>query len=201
MISDIEAYYKDKIKDDNEDFEIHGWESDEAQRERYDALINNVSLEEKSFLDVGCGTGALFRYIKAKNISCDYLGVDALVGMVNIAKSRSSDGVFLHLNIDDEVLPFCEECFDVIYSSGIFNLNYGNNELFIRGIIEKLFPITSETLVLNFLSDKSKNKEDKYFYTNTESIDFILKKSKIEFKSRRFIENYLDNDFTLILEK
>ncbi len=201
MISDIEDYYKDKMKDSSKDFEVHGWENEEAQNIRYSVLLNGVNLENKSLLDVGCGTGALFRYIESKGLSCDYLGVDALSEMVNLAKKRSCNAMFLQLNIDDDILPFDSDCFDVVYASGIFNINYGNNENYIKETIIKLFDIAGETLVLNFLSDKSKNREDKYFYTSPESLDFILKKSKVAFKKRSFVNDYLDNDFTLILEK
>ena len=56
----IESYYKDKIKPENPDYRVHGWESEAAARKRFGALFAAVDLNGKTLLDVGCGVGSLY---------------------------------------------------------------------------------------------------------------------------------------------
>ena len=43
----IESYYKDKIKPENPDYRVHGWESEAAARKRFGALFAAVDLNGK----------------------------------------------------------------------------------------------------------------------------------------------------------
>lgn len=195
----IQAYYKDKIKSDNPDFEIHGWENEEAHLRRFNVLYREVKLSGKSLLDVGCGAGPLYRYLKERRVGCSYLGVDILPDMIKLAKERYEDTVFLNMNLFDEN-PFPEKSFDVIYASGIFNLDLGNNEIFVQEAIELFASLAEKQVVFNMLSVKSQDKESGYYYAVPESMMHLIRKSGIRYQDYRIIEDYLHNDFTVIID-
>ena len=77
-INVIRSYYDDNMQRSEKDHEILGWESKEAQYERFAALADNVDLEGKKLLDVGCGLGNLLEYLnekKASKTNCEIVDV------------------------------------------------------------------------------------------------------------------------------
>lgn len=195
----IQAYYKDKINPENPDYKIHGWEDEDSHLRRFNVLYKELKLSGKSILDVGCGAGPLYRYFKERKIANSYLGVDILPEMIALAKKRYPETVFLHQNIFEDN-PFPEKCFDVVYASGIFNLDLGNNELFVQDSIALFGELASQTVVFNLLSTKSQDKESGYYYAVPENMMYLIKKSGIKYIDYRIIEDYLHNDFTVIIE-
>ena len=53
----------------------------------------------------------------------------------------------------------------------------------------------------NLLHHKSPDKESKYFYFSPEETVKIIEKNNFKFKKIEIIEQYLNNDFTVICEK
>lgn len=199
-IPKINNYYQDKVDPKNPDYKIHGWESEEAQYKRFNVLYKEVKMGGKTLLDVGCGVGTLLRYFSDRRIKTTYVGVDVVTQMIQIAKERYPTRIFLAQDIFSDN-PFPEDSFQVVFASGIFNLDLGNNEQFMQNAIALFGELASEHVVFNCLSTKSTTKKKEYFYTNPESIPYIIKKSGIRCKKYRIVEGYLQNDFTVIIEK
>lgn len=199
IVDKIESYYCDKIQQHFPDYKIHGWESEEAQLSRFKVLYDSVRLSGKSLLDVGCGAGSLVRYLSDHRVKVSYVGVDVLKPMVMLAKQRYPQALFLHQNIFSDN-PFPNNAFDVVFASGIFNLDLGNNEAFLQQAVALFGNLATQTILFNCLSVHSNDKEEGYSYIDPKSIPFILKKSGIRMKNYRLIDNYLQNDFTVIIE-
>lgn len=198
-LNKIKAYYENNIARGLPEYGILGWESEEAQRLRFDVLLENVKLEGKRLLDVGCGTGNLLEYINSKGIHVYYTGVDILDKMIDIAKSKRLDAEFRHLDLFKENV-FDPGSFDVVYASGIFNLNLGNNREFLRNAMELFFSLSCGTVVFNLLHHASPDREEKYFYFHPEDVRQILEEFGGLLKKTEFIESYLKNDFTVVCE-
>ncbi len=196
-IQQIKSYYEPNIREGLEDYKILGWESEEAQMMRFEVLTTNLNLYDKKILDVGCGLGNLFEYLNYNNIKVHYTGVDILPKMIECAKQKELDAEFHCLDIFDSH-PFPDKNFNIAYSSGIFNLNLGNNKEFLIQAIKELYELTSEAIVFNLLHHKSLDKEDRYFYFNPEEVKKIIEGLPVEFKKIQFVEKYLHNDFTVI---
>lgn len=194
----ISAYYKDKMKDSEPDYRVHGWESEEAVRERYEVLFRAVDLNGKSLLDAGCGTGALLDEIRNRKIRCCYLGIDILPEMVTMARKRRPDGSFLCLDLSEEN-PFDRNCFDVVYASGMFNLNTGDNEALLAQLLPVFTDIASECVVFNLLHERSQNREETYFYSSPRAVEHLLRRARIRPRSVDFIDGYRQNDFSVVL--
>ncbi|MBN2652436.1 MAG: class I SAM-dependent methyltransferase [Spirochaetales bacterium] len=196
----INNYYKDKIDPRKEDYLIHGWESKEAAEKRLKQLFDHLDLVGKSIIDIGCGVGSLLSLIKKNQINTKYLGVDILPDMIKLAKARHPEGNFLHLDIFKENF-FKEGSFDFVYSSGIFNLKLTNNEAFVQEAFILFNFLAKEKIMVNFLHENSNNREERYFYTNPEKIFKLIEKTGILYKDISVKENYLANDFSMVITK
>lgn len=194
----IKSYYAPKIFANTTDSAKLGWESDEAQKLRFSVLADNIDLDGKSLLDVGCGLGNLFGYLAERKINVKYSGVDLLEEMVACAKVKCPEAEF-----------FCDDIFegqfaeshkyDVIYSSGIFNLNLVNNFEFLEKALRMFISMARSAVVISLLSDRSDSKEPEYFYYNPKDISEIISKLLVKPRETIFIDSYLKNDFTVIL--
>lgn len=194
----IKSYYENNMKTASKDFQVLGWESQEAQQTRFDILISNIELGGKRLLDVGCGLGNLLEYINLKGIDINYTGVDVLPEMISRAKAKNLKGTFKCVDIFKEN-PFKEKSFDVIYASGIFNLNLGNNREFLSNALKLFMELSGKYLCFNLLHSNSPSKEEAYYYFSPEEIPDIIEEACGDRGMEvRIIEQYLQNDFTVI---
>ena len=196
-------------------YKILGWESREAQYKRFAVLAQNIDLNGKSLLDVGAGLGDLYHFLtQGLHWSLEYVGTDILPEMVRMAEQQAvqiklPDGVnasykFLNTDIfDGKSNALKENRFDVVYTSGIFNLNLGNNEAFLKSAFEKFAMISGQYFACSLLSDESNDKEDAYFYYNEAVIEKAMTSVKKANPSSeyRIIKGYLPNDMTVIWKR
>ena len=197
----IYDYYIPRLNQGEEDHEKLGWESREAQFQRFDVLLNHVSFEGHSVLDVGCGLGNLLDAFKLKNLHVRFTGVDIVSDMILRARQRHPESSWHCCDIFSES-PFGDERFDVVFSSGIFNIDLGNNPEFLVNALALFLALSNEYVCFNLLSDRSTDKEEGYYYYSAEEVKqdiinrFSLEEHQITIKS-----DYLENDFTIIIKK
>ncbi|HHV58764.1 MAG TPA: class I SAM-dependent methyltransferase [Clostridiaceae bacterium] len=193
----IKSYYIPKIEKYNEDYKILGWESREAQLKRFEILTSHVDLNGKKLLDVGCGLGNLLEFLESNNINVDYTGVDILEEMITLAKQKNPGGKFYFMDIFSESF-FNEGSFDIVYSSGIFNLKISDNMGFLKKALKTFFTLSKDMVVFNLLYYKSRDKEDMYYYYSEGDIDKGLAEISICPQEIKYVRNYLSNDLTVI---
>lgn len=202
----IVDHYINRVNDLNiPDYKIVDWESEEAQNLRFKALIEHFNMSSNVLLDVGCGVGSLAEYIDKNNINLYYIGIDIMPEMVERAKSKNYKNIspqfmtmdfFKKTDIKDDV--------DYIYTSGIFNLNLGNNEEFLKEAIEAFLLAARKGVCFNLLDISCKEKYgDKYYYYKKDDIllltQDILKKLNLSYKIH-IEDKYLQNDFSVFID-
>ena len=190
----IREYYLPKLKNEKSDSGCLGWENQRAQELRFEVL-KSVFFQGASILDVGCGLGNLYDYLKKQDYNFNYTGVDILPEMISRAKERKPQVEFHCANIFEDDL-FQGRKFDVIYASGIFNIELGNNEVFLRNALQKFVLLSNKFIVFNLLHERSATKEGGYYYQTPDTVQKLFPPVKKIF----FIDDYLDNDFSTILE-
>lgn len=196
----IKSYYEPNMGKDLPDYKVLGWESIESQRLRFDVLISNVNLDGKRILDVGCGLGNLSEYISEKGIKVDYTGVDILEKMIQCAKKKDLEAEFYCMDIFN-AHPFKKGQFDVVYASGTFNLNLGNNMEFLKNALIKFFELSHNAVAFNLLHDMSPDKEGQYYYYKPDIVVELIKEMPYRIDEVNIIEQYLKNDFTVVCHK
>lgn len=202
----IVEHYINRVTDLNiPDYKVVDWESEEAQNLRFKALIEHFNMKGNVLLDVGCGVGSLAEYIDNNNINLYYIGIDIMPEMVERAKSKTYKNInpqfmtmdfFKKTDIKDDV--------DYIYTSGIFNLNLGNNEAFLKESIEAFLLAARKGVCFNLLDIYCKEKYgDKYYYYKKDDIFLltqdILKKLNLNYKIH-IEDKYLQNDFSVFID-
>lgn len=80
-------------------------------------LFDDYIVEGDKVLDLGCGNGRFFEFIKDKG--ADYLGVDPSQRLIEIAKGRYPVAKF---QVTDALsLPFADNSFDKVYSIAVLH--------------------------------------------------------------------------------
>ncbi|MCX7882465.1 MAG: class I SAM-dependent methyltransferase [Brevinematales bacterium] len=174
------------------------WEDAFSHQKRFEVLVSSVPLEGKSLLDVGCGIGSLYRFLQHRGISCVYTGIDALPEMIRVAREYTPQGVFLVGNPFEKNMVSLQS-FDVVYASGIFNLDLGQKKTFLYEAVGKMLSWARETVVFNALHCRSECQTPPYRYYNPREVVEYLQKT-YPFKIT-LLEDYLPNDFTVVMEK
>jgi len=177
-------------------YEILDWESLDSQIKRFKVLVDNVELSGKRILDVGCGTGDLYGYFKNKNLNVDYYGIDILDKMIDRANTVYPDGRFFTGDIFIKS-PFSKKQFDIIFCSGVFNLNMGDNYTFLKEALPVFFTHSKESVVFNLLDPGHfVNTQKYYFFSHKEVLHLIRPYSD----NVRAVTGYIPNDFTIIAD-
>ena len=191
---EIRAHYEPRIVPGRANYDVLDWASQQSQLARFEVLVANVDLAGKSLLDVGCGLGDLWGFLKDRDIRVAYTGVDLVEKMVAAARDRHGDGHFECGDVFAEDM-FKPGGFDVVFGSGIFNLDLGNNAEFLPGAIARLLELAGEYLVFNLLHKHAAREAGPYFYFDPKQVRAIL--ADLPCRSR-IIDHYLPNDFTVI---
>ncbi|MEW6070241.1 MAG: class I SAM-dependent methyltransferase [Candidatus Thermoplasmatota archaeon] len=104
---------KERIKIDyNKTAEFYNSRYKEIQYEKYRIAFSSpyISINPNSkILDLGCGTGLLFDFLKERNLYPDTVGIDISKEMLKISNGEKILG-------DVENLPFKNNSFDIVFS-------------------------------------------------------------------------------------
>lgn len=164
------------------------WNSKDTQYKRFEVLTQffKNDIKNTSIVDVGCGFGEYLVYLQNNSLVLqDYIGVDCEEHMINISKKRFPNQKFYKKNILFD--PLFEA--DYYICSGALNiLLYSQVELFIK----RCFKYSNKAFVFNYLKHLT--------FTNI-SQDDIINICEQYTKNISIKENYLENDFTVIMYK
>jgi len=195
-------HYEPRIDASRASHEILDWASASSQRARFAVFAENVRLGGKSLLDVGCGLGDLWAYLKERHIVVHYTGVDLSQKMLNEAARRHGDARFVCADLFDGLATGAgldaDASFNVVFCSGIFNLNLGNNSTFLAGAVSRLKALARECVVFNLLHIRAGGPDRRYAYYDPPA---VLAVAGSDGWQVRLLEDYLPNDFTVICTK
>ena len=192
----VANHYEPLLNKYSRGYEILDWESLDCQVKRFEVLTKNVNLSGKKLLDIGCGTGDLFGYLNNLSINLNYYGIDILSKMIERAYEIYPKGRFFSGNIFKES-PFSKKQFDVIFCSGVFNLNMGDNEIFFKEALPVFFSHAKEKVVFNLLDPGHFVQTDKYYFFNQKEVLHLIRQYSDDVIT---VTGYIPNDFTIIAD-
>lgn len=191
------------------------WNSPESQRLRAEVLKEILVYGKKathiSLLDVGCGFGDLFKFLK-KEPACRqarhkirYTGYDISSKIIDEARKKYPDAHFEVRDIlEDKKVPD----FDYVFCSGVFNIRtmeIKEHKEHVRSMIERMYSLVKCGVAVNFLSEGRLPPADpeglnvgRYFYFNPEEIVNYCRQITDDYILRH---DYHPGDFTLYLLK
>lgn len=129
--------------------EVGQW-SEEGQRFRFEKLSEISDLSDRKILDLGCGLGDLYPFLKHKYGRIEYTGIDIVPEIITRAQEIHSDARFFCRDVLTEGIG---EMFDFVVISGMFNNPIPDGSAFLRKMSALAFEHCEIGLAFNFISN------------------------------------------------
>ena len=179
------------------------WCSEEDQIGRFALLAKMLSgpfpPENSYILDVGCGQGDLYGFLRNRGIKNNYIGIDVSSEMIGYAKKKYPDGDFI---LEDfSTYDFENLKFGYVMCNGMFSVKINNQLDVVKNCIYKMYDLSENALSINFLSDEAPDEqkfEEYYFYYSP--ID-ILKCCFELTTDVKLDHSYCDHEFMITIYK
>ncbi len=171
-----------------------GWRSRANQEARFSTLAAVADLKGKSILDLGCGLGCLYAYLKARGWVGAYTGFDLLGPMVTEASIRFPGVRFEKRDI---VSDAPDEAWDVVLMSGLFNHLVKDNLAQVREVVGAALPLAREALAFNILRRVSGWTDPEMYYARDADISALAE--ELAPGCWKTVTGYLPEDITIYL--
>ena len=176
--------------------ETLGWGKNGKQAIRFTVLSEYALSENASVLDVGCGFGDLYKFMKDAGWDSNYHGIDIVPVLLDEAKKLYPE---IKLENKDISKDFVESA-DYVIASGIFNaaLSEEPNEDHIERSVSKMFEVCNKAVCVDFMSTYVDFQKEGSWHTSPEWAFSMAKKL-----SKRVIlrNDYMPFEFSLIIFK
>jgi SAM-dependent methyltransferase len=191
-------FYARLIASSEDEHVIVGY-SEASHLKRFNKMLELGDFHGKSILDIGCGPGGFYRFLKSKGIEADYYGVDITPGMIEEAKKRNPD-IADRFEVFDILKADYKRQFDYCISIGPLNLNFGTNinEDMNYTLMQQMFKHSAIGFAGSLTSNQSpKQTADTYYYDPAAITNKVLTITR----NFRLDHSYLPNDFTIFCYK
>jgi SAM-dependent methyltransferase len=197
---DIEIYrdrYESRLAQHGYSPESLGWGKNGRQDKRF-AVFSEVILQSDnaSVLDVGCGFGDLYMFLKNQNWGGKYTGIDIVGKLLEVGRdifpgANLIEGNLSKLDISNH---------DYVVESGIFNaaLEFEENDQHIEDTLKVMYSKANIAVIADFMSTYVDFQKEGAWHSDPAKIIDIARKI-----SKRFIlrYDYMPFEFTLIIFK
>jgi len=146
-----------------------GWHKG-RQRVRFAAALEAIGTRFGSLLDVGCGFGDLFGYLKDRDWQGNYLGLDICPELLDEGRKRFGPrgARFECIDLSGEPLAFSA---DVAVAVGIFNHRLkGDNLEFVAQMVHAMWAHSTQAIVVDFLSTTADRPKPDLFHAEPDAI-------------------------------
>jgi len=201
-LSELEDFYETCFKAfGKDDVRTLGWVNSESQFARFNAIKSIGIKSQDHVLDVGCGFGDLYFYLKDSIGDIRYTGIERKKFLADIARTNLSSEKNAEIK-EHDIIDFdsFDRSFDWVVASGIFPFAYDGFLDEVYGYVKKMFKMSKSGVSFNLLTSLApeENKFDHMQYSNPAEI--ISKFSSIS-TNFRLLHDYLPNDMTIHLYK
>jgi predicted TIM-barrel fold metal-dependent hydrolase/SAM-dependent methyltransferase len=192
---EIIKLYEDRLKNYGANIKTMGWRDRPQQKLRFKMLAGVGELDGKSVLDVGCGFGDFYDYLRKNGIKVKYTGFDISPGIIETARRKHPA---LSFEVKDILKENTPKRYDYVVASGIFNKKISNNRSHAKRMIAKMFDMSKRGIAFNMFTTCVDYKEDiLYYYPTEEMIEFTRNLNPFVGLKR----NYPLYDFTFYVYK
>jgi len=187
--------YEERLQKYGVSAQAMGWRDKEQQYMRFVVLAAIGDLNNCSVLDVGCGFGDFYDFLKGKGLNVRYTGYDISDKLIEIAQQKHPEATF---EVKDILEEESHEKFDYVVSSGILNARLSDNEGYVRGMLRQCFELCNIGVAMNIMSNYVDYKEEDLHYYSPEHI-FAFCKTLTKRAALR--HDYMPFEFTVYLYK
>lgn len=128
-----------------------------------------------SVLDIGCGFGDFYSWLRTQGVAVRYTGVDINPTLIEVAVRRHPDARFLVRDLQEQPL---EERFDYVVSSSAFNLRMEavDNYVFVADMLARAYRMADRGAAVDFLSSYADFTTDAAFHYAPERVFELAKR-------------------------
>lgn len=192
----MRLFYMAKLIGDKSPFHRVGWKSRQTQEARFNALLAIADLKDKSILDLGCGLGCLYGYLKEQGWNGEYTGIDVLDMMIRGARKRFPGAAFEKKNI---LLNPPNRQWDYVLISGIFNHRVKDNWAWIEETVRSCFKLSRVGMAFNLLESQSREDDIDPGFFYAKRLDLEQKAYLWSGGNYKIVSGYLPDDMTAYL--
>lgn len=188
----VRRYFESQLRRFGDSPKSLGW-SQLGQRRRFEVLAGIAKLDDADVLDVGCGLGHLYDFLRPRFPGISYTGLDISPDMVERARRRNPRALFLLFDGTSGDLP---RRADFVFASGVLNIEEGDNERAMRRLIRSCFSACKSGTAVNMLSTWADwFDRNRHYYEPARILAFSRKITK------RVVlrHDYMPHDFTVYL--
>ena len=121
----------------------------EGQMARYEAFLEVMGdIQGKSIIDLGCGRGDFYTFLKSRGIYVSYTGIDINENFIKEAETSHPEATFLVCDIEEEEIP---ERFDIALAIGVFNLRVAGIRQSMVNTLKRLFGLCQEAMYFDLI--------------------------------------------------
>ncbi len=171
-----------------------GWRSRRNQELRFQALAAIGDLQDQSLLDLGCGLGCLYGYLKGQGWRGQYTGIDILDFMVRGARARFPEARFEERDI---LRNPPDEKWDYVFVNGVFNHKVKDNWAWIESMVGRAFASARRGMAFTMLKKEPGWMDQDLFYADPLELE-----QKVRFWSGgkyKIVAGYLPEDMAAYL--
>ena len=147
-MADLKKHYQSLFKKHGPRPEAVQYSDFETQIARFQ-ILTQIDPHLTSVLDVGCGLGDLWAFLRSNGDESKYLGLDNVPEFVDYANSRFDDNSLAMLVDNLEELP---TGYDYSILSGVFNNKMEDNWAFMTKTLRKMYEVSLKGISFNAMS-------------------------------------------------
>ena len=143
----LKEFYADFARHDNGARRV-AWRSYDGQIVRLQVLLEALRKVDypASILDVGCGVGTLYGYLRDTERLGDYLGIDLLPDMIGRASASYPDGRF---EVADLLDTPPKQRFDLVVCSGALNVLVDHHDHWVKRMLSAMWERADRAVAVN----------------------------------------------------
>lgn len=189
-------YYTRRLQEYGAEPRAVDWGSAQSQALRFSILCAVGTLDGASVLDVGCGLGDLYGYLRTVGVNVEYTGYDITPALLEAARIRFPEGRFLKRNIADLSETDLKAGWDYVIASGIFYLRQQDPDAYLREMVGRLARLARRGVAFNTLSARAPDKSAAEYYAEPA----MVLGACLDLTSRVVLRHdYMPHDFTVYL--
>ena len=173
-----------------------GWRSRQNQEVRLQALVKIGDLQGKRILDLGCGLGCLYGFLKGRGWEGEYTGIDILDIMVKDARRRFPGVAFEKRDVLEN--PPVRK-WDYVFINGVLNHRVKDNWAWIEQIVKSAYGLAEKGVGFNLLNSDVEGEwgDRDLFYADPKVLE--RKVGQWSGGNHRIVTGYMPEDITVYM--
>lgn len=155
IAEDTRARYSARLREHGDSPKSVGWDCREHQRRRFEVAVACADFAGRSVLDVGCGLGDVYGFLRDCGIGIEsYLGVDLNAELIDLAARKYPEARFEVFDVASDPSSQSVAQADIVIMLGLCNFKqtHLDNAVYAPVLMCRAFALAKEALICDFLS-------------------------------------------------